>query len=371
MTQTVTLQTANEQMHVSYPCGFDGGNTDTCFSTFLNGQERTVILPSTFTEVISNTLATLRGAVASTVDGDQGLNDPYQQDLQVTYHNKIYLLGYSAMRQAKRANTQKGDATRYASPEHLVRLLATSALAIPDHHYELDLVTTVPYGYYTKALRQDIKRTFSGLHEFVINGIERHAYVRVRQILVEGAPGLVLYGAASATTRRLLIDGGGHTTELLTFDGRDPIAELCRGVELGVETIGDYLCEQLLEIHGRRLSLRERSDILRAYGARTSQYPLPYPMIACGSYAVTPTELQAMCRTGALHLAEATLAEAAMLWGKVNGCVAGDIGYQYHMGGVVYFCNELMREKMPNLLAVADAEKANARGCARIARALV
>src|SRR5579859_4128700 len=371
MTQTVTLQTANEQMHVSYPCGFDGGNTDTCFSTFLNGQERTVILPSTFTEVISNTLATLRGAVASTVDGDQGLNDPYQQDLQVTYHNKIYLLGYSAMRQAKRANTQKGDATRYASVEHLIRLLAASALAITDHCYELDLVTTVPYGYYTKALRQQIKQTFNGSHEFALNGVERQACVRVRQILVEGAPGLVLYGASSATTRRLLIDGGGHTTELLTFDGRDPIAELCRGVELGVETIGEYLAEQLLETHGRRLSLRERSVILRAYGSRSSLSPQPYPIIACGSYAVTPAELQTLCHVGAIHLAEAILSEAAMLWGKVNGCVAGDIPFQYHMGGSVYFCNEILREKMPGLMAVADAEKANARGCARIARALV
>jgi hypothetical protein len=182
-----------------------------------------VTLPSTLTKVIGNKLATLRGAVSSTVDGERELTDPYQQDLQISYQDKTYLLGYSAMRQAKRANTQKGDATRYASPEHLVHLLAASALAIPDQHYELDLVTTVPYGYYTKALRQDIKQTFNGLHECLINGIERHAYVRVRQILVEGAPGLVLYGAASATMRRLLIDGGGHTTELLTFDDLDAL----------------------------------------------------------------------------------------------------------------------------------------------------
>ncbi|HLZ62070.1 MAG TPA: ParM/StbA family protein [Ktedonosporobacter sp.] len=371
MVQTIPVQTTHEALNLSYPSGFDGGNTDTCFSTFVGGQERTVILPSTLTEIIGNKLATLRGAVASTVDGERELADPYQQDLQVTYQNKTYLLGYSAMRQAKRANTQKGDATRYASVEHLIRLLAASALAITDHCYELDLVTTVPYGYYTKALRQQIKQTFNGSHEFALNGVERQACVRVRQILVEGAPGLVLYGASSATTRRLLIDGGGHTTELLTFDGRDPIAELCRGVELGVETIGDYIAEQLLEGHGRRLSLRERSDILRAYGSRMSLSPFPYPVIACGSYAITPAELQTLCHAGAIHLSEAILSEAAMLWGKVNGCVAGDITYQYQLGGSVYFCNEIMREKMPGLLAVADAEKANARGCARIARALV
>lgn len=371
MVQTTPIHTSNELLSISYPSGFDGGNTDTCFSTFVHGQEQTVILPSALTEVIGNKLATLRGAVASSVDGERAMTDPYQQDLQITYQEKTYLLGYSAMRQAKRATTQKGDSTRYASPAHLIRLLTASALTIPEHHYELDLVTTVPYGYYSKALRQEIKYTFNGLHTFVLNGRERLAYVRVRQILVEGAPGLVLYGAASATTRRLLIDGGGHTTELLTFDGRDPIAELCRGIELGVETIGDYLAEQLLEVHGRRISMRERSDILRAYGSRTSASPLPYPVIACGSYAVTAAELQAICHTGAIHLAEATLSEAAMLWGKVNGCVAGDIAHQYQMGGSVYFCNELMREKMPALMAVAEAEKANARGCARIAKALL
>src|SRR5579859_5439648 len=98
MVQTMLIQTTPESMSTSYPCGFDGGNTDTCFSTFVNGQERTVILPSALTEVIGNTLATLRGAVASSVDGERELTDTYQQDLQITYQHKTYLLGYSAMR---------------------------------------------------------------------------------------------------------------------------------------------------------------------------------------------------------------------------------------------------------------------------------
>lgn len=368
LANTYGLQAAGETTH---PAGFDGGNTDTCFSTFVNGQERTVVIPSALSELVGNKLSLLRSAVAQVVDGQSDAIETYKQDIQVEYGGKSYLVGYSAMRQSKRANTQKGDDTRYYSVEQLIRLLATSALAIPYSHYELDIVTTAPFGYYTKALRQEIKRTLAGRHDFTINGVERHAYIKVRQVLVEGAPALVLYGAASANSRRIIIDGGGHTTELLAFDGRDPIADLCKGIELGVETIGDYVAAQVLEAHDRRLSIRERSDILRAYGSRNTQSPLSYPEVACGSYSISPAELHAICRAGAINLADATLSEAAMLWGKVNGYVAGDIPHQFHMGGVVHFCNDIMREKMPKLAAVAEAEKANARGCARLAKAMV
>jgi hypothetical protein len=354
-----------------YPTGFDGGNTDTCLSMFANGQERTVVIPSTVTEIVNNKLATLREAVAPSVDGEITPYDQYKTDIIIEYCGRTYLVGYSAMRQTKRANTQKGDDTRYYSVEQIVRMLAASALAVPYSHYELNIVTTVPFGYYTKLLRQSIKQTLAGLHDFKINGVERHVIVNVKQVLVEGSPALVLYGASSANARRIVLDGGGHTTEFLTFDGRDPIAALCHGVELGVETIGDYVADHILEQHNRRLTALERSDILRAYGSRNNPTAASYPEISCGNYVVSAPELHALCRVGATQLAEATINEASMIWGKVNNVVAGDIAHQYHMGGVVHFCNDIMREsKMPNLVAVAESEKANARGCARLAKAL-
>jgi hypothetical protein len=371
MVQQLVDTRSLSNVETGFPCGFDGGNTDTCLSLFANGVEKTVVIPSTVTEIVNNKLATLREAVAPSVEGEVQSFDQYKADIIIEYSGRTYLVGYSAMRQTKRANTQKGDDTRYYSVEQVVRMLAASALAVPYSHYELSLVTTVPFGYYTKSLRQNIKQTLAGIHDFKINGIERHAIVRVKQVLVEGSPALVLYGAASANTRRLVIDGGGHTTEFLTFDGRDPIAALCHGVELGVETIGDYVADQLLEKHNRRITALERSDILRAYGSRNSPQATQYSEISCGSYVVSAPELHALCHVGATQLAEATINEASMIWGKVNNVVAGDIAHQYHMGGVVHFCNDIMREsKMPNLRAVTDSEKANARGCARLAKAL-
>lgn len=372
MVQHSTDTRAQSNVATGLPAGFDGGNTDSCLTIFDGGVEKTIIIPSTVTKVVNNKLATLREATASSIDGEITRPDTYHQDILLEYQGETYLVGYSAMRQAKRANAQRGDESRYFSTEQIVRLLATSALAVSYSHYEMSLVTTVPYSYYTKALRQEIKQKLGGIHSYKMGGIDRHAIITVKQILVEGSPALALYGASSATKRRIVIDGGGHTTELLTFDGRDPVASLCTSIELGVETIGDYVADQLFEKHNRRLSVRERSDILRAYGSRNASPALEYPEIACGSYTVSPMELHALCRAGATQVAQSVMNEAAMLWGKVNKVVAGDVPYQYHMGGMVHFCNDIMQEtEMPLLKPVTEAERANARGSARIAKMLV
>lgn len=371
MVQQLVDTRSLSNVETGFPCGFDGGNTDTCLSLFVSGVEKTVVIPSTVSELVNNKLMMLREAVAPNIDGDFGVSDQYKTDIILEYGGRTYLVGYSAMKQAKRANTQKGDDSRYYSTEQIVRLLAASALAIPYSHYELNVVTTVPFGYYNKKLRQNVKRALAGIHDFKINGVERRVIVNIKQVLVEGSPALVLYGASSASSTRLVIDGGGYTTEFLTFRGSEPIAEQCRGLELGVESIGDYVEDQLMETYNRRITVLERSEILRAYGSRNSQQPQPYPEIACGRDIVSPPELHALCRAGAMQLAEATLKEAAQLWGKVNDVVAGSIAHQLHMGGAVHFCNDIMREEeMPNLKAVNDSEKANARGCARLAKAL-
>lgn len=372
MAQMIVDQMTYEQYGFIYPGGFDGGNTDTCFTTTgKDGHEVVVVIPSAVVENNSGKLDLLRSAVALTpsVGNDMG-HDPYKQDITLTFKGKTYLVGYSAMRQSKLATTQKGDDSRYYSPEQLVRLLAVSALAIPESHYEINLVTTAPIGYFTKTLRKSIRKGLDGLHVFTLNGIERHALIHVKEVMIEGPAALVLYGANSANDRRIIIDGGGHTTEFLTLDGRDPVADLCRGVEIGVETIGDYVHDQVLEQYNRRLSMRERSDILRAYGSRNTPNPLPYPIVQCGRHALGATELSMIARSGAQQLANRTLAVAAELWGKVNDVVAGNITFQYHVGGAPLFCNEEMQEQMPNLIPVAGSSLANARGSARIAKVL-
>ncbi|HEX2613985.1 MAG TPA: hypothetical protein VHL10_00710, partial [Nitrososphaera sp.] len=136
--------------------------------------------------------------------------------------------------------------------------------------------------------------------------------------------------------------------------------------------IGNYVADQLLEKHNRRLSVRERADILRAYGSRNSSPAPEYPELSAGNHLITPAEQHALCRAGAAKLAEETMNEAAMVWGRVNEVVAGDIPYQYHMGGGVHFVSDLMRESdMPLLKPITEAERANARGSARIAKSMV
>jgi hypothetical protein len=350
-----------------HPSGFDGGNTDTCFSTIDEaGRELTVVIPSAIVEASGEKLELFRSAV----HGDHTSVDPYKQDVQVVYNDINYYVGYLALKQSKRANAQKGDETRYHSLEQLIRLLATSGLAITDQHYEIELVTTVPVGYFSKELRRRVKDTLEGTFAFTLNGMPRQATIIVRKVMVEGPPALVLYGGQSAGQRRLIIDGGGHTTDLTLLDGNDPIADQCKGIDLGVENIGDYLADTLREQHGRKLSLRERSDILRAYATRNNPEPVPVPPVFCGTYQLASADVSKIVAAGCQKVANATLTEARSLWGVVNDVVAGDVAYQYHIGGSALFYNDLLKAKMPFLHPVTNASAANARGSARIAKAL-
>jgi hypothetical protein len=349
-----------------YPAGFDGGNTDTCFATFIEGQEHITVLPSAIALGSVARLDLLR----SGVHGVPTAHERYHQDVLVSYQGVDYFVGYMAMRHQKLATTQRGDETRYASRDQLLRLLAASGLTIPTTAYTLELVTTLPVGYYTRQLRRQVRACLEGEHVFQLNGQQRRATIRVRKILVEGPPALVLYGADSARQQRLLIDGGGYTTEFVVLDGFEPLPELCRGVELGVEQIGEYLAEQVQERYQRKLSVRERSDILRAYGSQRSGHPEAYPTIACGRTSIAAAELASIVREGCLKVGELTLKEAASLWGITNEVVAGHIPYHYHVGGSVWFYHDVLRSKMPHLRAVEQAELVNARGSMRIAQAL-
>ena len=350
-----------------YPSGFDGGNTDSCFGTIdQTGRECVVTIPSAIVEASAETLELLR----SGVHGSNANSDPYKQDIQIGYLGINYYVGYLALRQSKRSSTQKGDETRYHSLQQLIRLLATSGLAIADQQYEVQLVTTVPVGYFTRELRRRVKDTLEGTFDFTLNGDKRQATIIVRKVMVEGPPALVLYGGQSAGKRRLIIDGGGHTTDLTLLDGNDPIADRCKGIDLGVENIGDYVAETIREKHKRKLSLQERSDILRAYATRNSLEPVPVPPLFCGTYEVSSAEIYGIVAAGCQKVANATLTEARSLWGVVNDVVAGDVQYQYHIGGSALFYNDLLRAKMPQLNPVTNASAANARGSARIAKAL-
>jgi len=345
-----------------YPSGFDGGNSDSCFSTIdASGHETIITLPSALVEASAEKLALMRSAV----HGEHALAEGYKQDTQVFYNGINYYVGDLALRQSKRASSQKGDETRYHSVEQLVRLLATSGLAIRDQRYELCMVTTLPVGYYTKDLRKRVKDALEGNFNFMLNGIQRQAVISVRKVMVEGPPALVLYGSQSAGQRRLIIDGGGHTTDFTMLDGNDPVTDYCRGIDLGVENIGDYIFETIREQHDRKITLSERSAILRAYGARTS-----FPSIMCGTYELSQDTLREIVQTGCQKVANATLTEARSLWGVTNNVVAGDVKWQYHIGGSALFYNDLLRVKMPNLRPVESAASANARGSARIAKAL-
>jgi hypothetical protein len=367
MTQLLTKNGNYSTIAQPYPAGLDAGNEDTCFVAIdHDGRERIVVIPSAVSEIATSKIDLLREGI----HGQNGMTDQYHQDIEITYLGKRYSVGYMTYRHNKQAGTQRGDETRYSSTEQVLRLLVSSGMVIDDPEYELDLVTTVPLKYFNNQLRYDVRNALDGTHEFTLQGIPRRATIRVRKVMFEGAPALALCGAASVGKRRLIIDGGRHTTEFILLQGNDPIPSQCRGVEIGVQFIADYLADRIKELYRRDLTTQEISDVIRAYGSLNSAHKEPYPEIFYGGGQIMAQDLHNLMRTGAGMLAEKILEEAGSLWGTNNNVVAGDIGYQFFMGGMPFFVAEDLKRKMPRLMMVVDPEQANARGAAQISRAL-
>jgi hypothetical protein len=367
MAQLFTQNGNYSTIPLSYPAGLDAGNEDTCFATVdHDGRERIVTIPSAVAEIATNKMDLLREGI----HGKNGATDQYHQDIDIQYLGKRYSVGYMTYRHNKQAGTQRGDESRYSSVEQIVRLLSASGLAVEEAEYEIDLVTTVPLKYFSNKLRLDVRNAFEGEHAFTLGGSSRKATIHVKKVMIEGASALALCGAASVGKRRLIIDGGRHTTELIMFQGNEPITAQCNGVEIGVQFIADYITDKIKELYNRDLTVQEISDIIRAYGSRNSAKKEPYPEIFYGVNQLTAQDLYSLTRTGAGLLADKILKEAGSLWGTNNNFIAGDVGHQFFMGGMPFFVAEEIQRKMPRLAMIPDPEQANARGCAQIARAL-
>lgn len=366
MTQTLMNTTAYSTIQKPYPAGFDGGNAKTCMTIIdEHGASHTVSFPSNTRQVVTG-----RGDLLSSVmeTSRQEATD-YYQHIDITYRGRRYLVGYSALRQDKESSTRCGDESRYTSTEQIVRLLAASGLLVREPEYTLELMLTVPLKYFSDQLRRAVRDAISGRHEFMLNGEPRVVTINVRKVLFEGLPGITLYGAATANARRLIVDGGFYTTEFIMMNGREVVDTMSQGYEVGVQRIADYLYEKVKELHNRRLTTQELTDVIRAYGSRKQARPLPYPVIPCGTHILDSEELTALVKTGAGLLVNELVDKAGSLWGTVNGVVAGDVAHQYFLGGMPYFIADELKERMPFLQTVASCGTANADGCAHLAYA--
>jgi hypothetical protein len=182
----------------------------------------------------------------------------------------------------------------------------------------------------------------------------------------------------------VIIDGGGHTVDFIKLVDMQPVAKGCDSLDAGVESILDLVSEQLLREQGRKLTLRERHQILRGYKSRLD-YPTvkqtwtSYPRFVFDEHIIEGDVVHGWVDSAARAVAKRIIGKASALWGTYqprgskSKRIAGDVprGRAFFVGGETYFIRHLLMDNMPHLIVPENPEFANARANALICQALV
>lgn len=343
-----------------YHGGFDDGNSDV--SLVLSGPpERHVTIPSA---VSLGTLAKMTRVVS----GRDGVDYLRQGDaLQggeyvVKYDQTEYYVGSLALKEAREEKTGRGDITRYWSRKALVRLLATVGALIPQD-CELFLVTGLPVNSFTRENAGRVKEALNGSHAFQWNGRDRFVRVHVMRVVMEAAGALITYGAEGKRTRQGVIDIGGRTTDIYAAEGQHPLVDWCRGIPIGVESVGDLLSAKYQEAYGRALTPAEIRACLMGY---FTGFTMP---IRTHGRSVSGADLSRWMAEAISTVAQEIVGFISASWrSSEEGGIAEDLDPVLLIGGGAYSFYKDLHAHIPHILTPDRPELANAEGYAALAQ---
>lgn len=343
-----------------YHFGFDYGNSDAAGTIYeYDGQSRSLAIPSVTAEGTLSGLEHIRSA-SGTRDGALG-----EQDYVLEYKNSELYVGHLALTQSSDPHETRGDINRYWSTSSLESLLTLAGSLIFDREFALNIVTGLPAETYSAANRRRVIDALEGEHPFKLNGESRVAHVSVARVIQEGAGGIVLYGTKQPV-KQCIVDIGGRTTDLFTSRGQEPIRDLCRGFDKGVEYAADLLSNQVFAAYNRRLTLDERKAILRAHVAPGIRH---YPDIPISGQSMPADQLyewteSALRRTGKLICSFVS----KVLKNNEQGGVATDLKSAYVIGGGAYYFLRDIQGMIPFVQMREHPEFVNSLSYARFAK---
>ena len=216
-------------------------------------------------------------------DQETKLADVLQQDDYVfTWHNRTYFLGNLVAHGIPLVNAFH-DEHRYWSEHTYILLLCLACTLIPEHSFELRLVTALPVSLYDRERRQRVKHALSQHAHFIFNGAEREVSVKCGYVAMEGQGTLIHCGYESG--KQAVIDIGEDSTNLIVADGHRLIYRLCKGEPFGVRQLVENL-QLFAYYHRSTLSVRKAHALLEAY-----MYRDPYPTITTATGNLSHREI--------------------------------------------------------------------------------
>jgi hypothetical protein len=297
-------------------------------------------------------------------DEDASLSSVLRKDEHVVTYNGIdFYLGNLAEREGNNADNAGGAAERYFTDHSLVRLLGLSALLCHHRHYELRVITALPYSLYpNKEIRKKVKQCLEGVHEFTFDGepFERQIAVKVGPIVPEGQ-GILASVTENQAETRAVIDIGFRTTDLIVQDANGLVVKYCDGRPLGLGQVADALIKFYAK-KGRLIGLNDAMQVLETW-----QQGRPLPKYTGRDGEISEDEVKGVI-SRSLRIVGRNIAQfVSSKWGDDRVGVGGAFDKIYIAGGSSYYFESSVREILPNVQRPSDPELANARGCRDIA----
>ena len=227
--------------YTTYPYGHDYGNALTNGVTWIGGNQQFALdMPSALAQ---GSYEALQTKVSSTSSSSLAsiLN---QRAHTIQFGGRSFYVGNLAIDQNPNAEiadlTSRGDVSRYWSDRNLAMLLATSGTLIRDAEYGLAVVTNLPIATHNDVNTKAVKAALDGDHEFVLDGVKRTCHVTVKKTVMEGAGANIAFGPGGQK-KIGVVDIGGKTTDAYLVVGQLPVKDMCKTLDVGVESAFDDL----------------------------------------------------------------------------------------------------------------------------------
>ncbi len=279
-----------------------------------------------------------------------------KQEYVLEYEGQEYYVGKLAEQEGKNPTAAHGVSNRYWSRHCLLLLLTLAADLIPEHQFELRMVTALPVTLYrTKENRTLVKKALEGWYPFRFNGRDREAVVKVGAVVMEGMGALIQHG--EETGKQAVIDIGERTIDLVAADGQTPLASLCDGDMLGVGQIADELIREIKGRYRRILSSIEAHEQLYAYANGKS-----LPRLAANQQPIPADEIRSIIDRAIARVGRAINLYIAQKWNQEGGTVASNFSPVLLIGGGAHYFEQTIRTLIPLVDLPEDPEDANSRG---------
>jgi hypothetical protein len=352
--------------YTTYAYGHDYGNSKTCGVTWIGNQQFALDMPST---LAAGSYEDLQRSVASNSSTSLAaiLN---QRAHTIQFNGKSYYVGNLAIEQNPNAEiadlTSRGDVSRYwLLDRNLALLLATSGTLIRDAEYGLAVVANLPIATHNESNVKAVKAALDGDHVYYLDGLKRTAHVRVMKTVMEGAGANIAFGPGGQS-KVGVVDIGGRTTDAYLVTGQIPVGDMCKSLDVGVESAFDALVAAFEKEFRYPLSAFDARLVQECYvhGKR-------YDTIATIANAdVDPSRVDDLVDEILRKTGAQISAFLKRVWSSsmANDVVISDVKHVLLIGGGAYYFEKDIKPLFRKRLSVPQSpEFANAAGYAKLA----